>query len=1029
MKRLVTIIVLLLLLTTKCSAQSQQNKLDEINRQYEYYCEQGLYTNASNLLVEKGNEFLENGDTLTAYELQLRNCRLTDKHLDEMFQYGMTWEGYFANWYMTISIAAWLNMKEEIAPELLRILEMVSQKEPELLPFYASTLGFILYEYKTIENGEISILVLQKALDYIKSVSPSQDLVKQYNKITDCFYANRFYNSIEKNVLVKNLFDEIENWYNYNHQYIVNLDTSLFEREILEYELLFVEQKMFYASTISAQENKYYEAIAMYSDVISILQPIVKHKNTLSQKIAVCYAKIAKCYYCLGDMTLCKEYSDKAFPFLLGCKKDFEYCDLLNALSLTYRMTNQHELAAQFKLEEIIVREELGWNCTLGDWSMYFGCVQDPKKVLEYKDIAMSFASEGVGGSPDFYLKVGQAYSSLMKENEHYKDSAEYYFRYANNVFKSNKDYHDKYAISDSFKYNYAQAWVRHYIGMGQLQEAHEKAKEALSFPSVKNYYHYANVSLTASILHDTIDIHTFLPKYYYGLEKDLCAILPILGSLGADTYLGNGESSLYHIPELVSWNPNDSVSVSIAYDATLLMKGLTLRYNVLTPYFESHRELVNAKLELDRMRDSIYSITDDIARMMALHKYELKEREILKEINKELINVHWKDVANGIDYNEVCIEFVKFTANSYSWCNGAPKPHYAALVLCHNGLAPVFIDLFDEEEIVEIYNLQPKSYSTDIGQTIYSKIWGKLQPYIEGKSKVFFSPMGLLNLINIELLTDSSGKTAAERFNLYRVSSTRNVLTNTNKVKINSVAAFGGIDYEKASKYACVIDSINTRGSWAFLEKTMYEISQIKKSLDNKGVNVKTYTGSHATEWAFRQLGGTQLDIIHIASHGYYIPQSKRNNIPYFSNSENTVNVQDELFYSGLILSGGQKAWMDSTFKPDSNDGVLTAYEISKLDLHNVKLVVLSACETGLGDDLFDGIFGLQRAFKKAGVGSILMSLWKIDDKSTSEYMKILYENIAKGYSTHDAYINTMLAMKEKYQDTYYWASFILLD
>ena len=128
-------------------------------------------------------------------------------------------------------------------------------------------------------------------------------------------------------------------------------------------------------------------------------------------------------------------------------------------------------------------------------------------------------------------------------------------------------------------------------------------------------------------------------------------------------------------------------------------------------------------------------------------------------------------------------------------------------------------------------------------------------------------------------------------------------------------------------------------------------------------------------------------------------------------------------------MMSGGQKAWTDSTFRVDRNNVILTAYEISKLDLHNVNLVVLSACETGLGDDLFDGIFGLQRAFKKAGARSILMSLWKIDDKATSEFMGLFYEKLVKGYSKHDAYTYATHMMKEKYQDANYWASFVLLD
>ena len=350
-------------------------------------------------------------------------------------------------------------------------------------------------------------------------------------------------------------------------------------------------------------------------------------------------------------------------------------------------------------------------------------------------------------------------------------------------------------------------------------------------------------------------------------------------------------------------------------------------------------------------------------------------------------------------------------------------------MVLLPNGKAPVFVVLFDEEDLSEMYELQPKSYDTEIGQILYSKIWGKVQRYIEGKDRVFFSPMGLLNLINIELLTDSTGKTAAERFILYRVSSTRNIIKKYENRGIHIVASFGGVDFENTQEYADMMRSISTRGNWAYLQNTLLEVNRIEKLLKSRDVDVVTYTGSHATESAFKQLDGAQANIIHVATHGYYIPQSQRSSIPYFAKSDNTESIQDELFYSGLILSGGQKAWTDSTFMPDKNDGILTSYEISKLDLHNVNLVVLSACETGLGDNLFDGIFGLQRAFKKAGAGAILMSLWQIDDKATSEYMSLFYEKLVEGYSKHDAYVSTVLTMKEKYPDATYWVSFVLLD
>ncbi|MBR4198652.1 MAG: CHAT domain-containing protein [Bacteroidales bacterium] len=1021
------IIVFILVIIFGSAVFAQINKKD-IYHLFEYYCEKGLFTNASNMLVEQANNYLNNGDTLTAYELNLKNCRFTDEHLEDFFNHGLTWEGYFSNWYVTESYGAWLGKNDEVAPMLFKTLNLIFQKQPKLLPFYASTLGFIAHKY----TGDCSdsVHVFQKALDYIKNITPSKELVKQYIKITKNFYINRFYNSYEGVLMSKNRFDEVEKWYKHNHQYITNLDTTLFKNEIIEYELSFVNEEISYASTIASQNNNYHEAIKMYNDAILILQPLIKYNDTLSQKIASCYANIADAHYTLGDKTLCKEYCDKAMLILLSSNHydNFDYCDILKSLSLSFFNIKQNDIAARLKLTEMIARENLGWHCSIGDWGIYFMYIQNsqPEKIIENKDFALKTAERSAGGDAYFYLHVGEAFSQLMKRNEHYKDSAEHYFYYAKREFDLNKQYYDRHELSNYFLYSYTEAWADHFGRLGQILDAYNKYKEALTYPTNTNY---VNVAMTASYLHKIEDMHLYMPKYYKSMENDICDMLPIIGSLWSDTYLYSGESDLYHIPEWASWNPTDSVSVRIAYDATLLMKGLTLRYNILAPYYDKNPELKNAKQELDKMRDSIYLIEDENTRFLALHNYELKEREISKAVNNELVNVHWADVSNALKNNEACIEFVKYSANTYFRTDSTPRTHYAALVLHNNAVPPIFVDLFDEIELEEMYQLQPKSYDTEVGKTLYSKLWGKLQQFIAGKDRVFFSPMGLLNLINIEMLTDSSGKTAAEEFNLHRVSSTRNIVNNRIGNHIGSVVSFGGVDYKESRENADVMRSINTRGNWAYLQNTLSEVKQIKESLENKGVSVATHTGANATEKVFKQLDGTQSDVIHIASHGYYIPQSQRTAIPYFSNSSSTKIVQDELFYSGLILSGGQNAWIDSTFKPDNNDGILSAHEISKLDLHNVNLVVLSACETGLGDNLFDGIFGLQRAFKKAGAVSILMSLWQIDDKATAEFMKIFYEKLANGNSKHEAYISTVLAMKEKYQDANYWASFILLD
>ena len=134
----------------------------------------------------------------------------------------------------------------------------------------------------------------------------------------------------------------------------------------------------------------------------------------------------------------------------------------------------------------------------------------------------------------------------------------------------------------------------------------------------------------------------------------------------------------------------------------------------------------------------------------------------------------------------------------------------------------------------------------------------------------------------------------------------------------------------------------------------------------------------------------GKSPEIIHIATHGFFFPGEKtgsdnqdketfRGGIPdkpAFTESENP------LFRSGLLLAGAGRAWSNLQTIHGVEDGTLTAYEVSNLNLNNTRLVVLSACETGLGDiHGSEGVYGLQRAFKMAGVHYMIISLWKVPD------------------------------------------------
>lgn len=1010
--------------------QAQDYNKYDVDRQIEEFVGKGWYTNASNLMVAFANYSLDNKDTLCALEYQIENCKLVDAHLNYFKECGLTADMYLANYTMVMYLQRQLNQVDNSIRTYLRMYPIAEREVPSKLTLYTEFISSALGGCTSREFAD-SVYCLQKSLDKIKDDTINSRNVHDYVWFCECFYMNRIYNSFDGHIIKKFPLEEIENWHARNFGFIEGLDTALYKKDIVDYELFLTEEICLLANSIGAQWEKYGEAISIYLTVIDKLKPFVSLSDKISMKISSCYANMAKNYYEIGDYARCKEYSDMGYKYLNKHIEDFDYCDILNILSLNAYHTNMRKLAASMKLEELSIRNKLKWEPSLSDWLIYFMYVIDdnPQLVLDLKD-KIFYSRHNIADIPTYYRYIGNAYSMLINGNRNYNDSAFSYYKKAYTSIKTNVDKlkKEQYINEIGSLYNNI---TDHYLRLGSLDSAYAYAQRAYSiFSSKSGSYKYADIAYLSCMLHDSIGISLYLPKYYYEYENELYNILPVLGSVESSLFLRNGSVRFYAVPEWCYYNPTDTTCLGIAYDNALFQKGLTLRYESSSILVNENVDLLAYKRELDIVRDSIYRIQDEQKRFLALTEYEQKERRFLQTVDEKQLKVHWRDVQKALHNDECCVEFVKFTKNQFNWSpTGETKPHYMALVLDKSHDHPTLVDLFDEDELNDLYYFQPKSYGNEVGSDIYNKVWGKLSQFIGNKKEVFFSPMGLLNLINIEMLTDSTGVTACEKFNLHRVSSTKQILSLRQNEHIHSIVTFGGIDYKKAEEHSALMDSLNTRGNWSFLSGSVKEVQSIEKTLSKDSISVRGVTGKNATEKSFKALDGTDISVIHIASHGFYISPAKRTAIPYYTKSNDTQSIQDEMFYSGLIMSGGQKAWENGTFSLSADDGILSSYEISKMDLHNVKLVVLSACESGLGDNLYDGIYGLQRAFKKAGAQSLLMSLWKIDDASTADFMSLFYNNIAGGKSLQDSYRLTISEMREKYNDPYFWASFVLLD
>lgn len=124
-----------------------------------------------------------------------------------------------------------------------------------------------------------------------------------------------------------------------------------------------------------------------------------------------------------------------------------------------------------------------------------------------------------------------------------------------------------------------------------------------------------------------------------------------------------------------------------------------------------------------------------------------------------------------------------------------------------------------------------------------------------------------------------------------------------------------------------------------------------------------------------------------------------------------------------------GSNSWLGESLPEGLEDGILTGEEIAGMNLSNTDLVVLSACQTGLGEITRDGVYGLQRAFKAAGVGTIVMSLWEVNDEATELMMTKFYSHLSLGKSKRESFDYAVSAVKAEYDDPEYWAAFIMID
>ncbi len=460
------------------------------------------------------------------------------------------------------------------------------------------------------------------------------------------------------------------------------------------------------------------------------------------------------------------------------------------------------------------------------------------------------------------------------------------------------------------------------------------------------------------------------------------------------------------------------------AYDAALLTKGLLLNSSIDFQNYVANSGDSTA-VRLQKERNLLIQEGAPVAVVDSLDNLIIARFNGADNPFKEESIIHWRDVRRELNEDDLAIEF---------YTSGEGK--YGALLLKKDWRGPLNVEV---EPDLTVWNRHLRRYF----------------PKTE-KGRVFFSPAGALNLRAIEYLPCEirglESKCMAEVYRMYRLSSTRELVLQRKEKERKGIVIMGGSDYSADyDKILKVSDSLNTsrridREYEAVMDNlhghnpehlpwSAREAHTVDSLMSSYGYNVDLFTGKYASEEAVSGYAG-KGGLLHVATHGYYVSADETQEKNYYVRlyELNPELMLDPLSRSGLQFAGAEHVWDDDedSVTPGHNDGILTAREIALMDLSKVEMVVLSSCESGQGDLSGDGVYGLPRAFKKAGAGTILMSLNPIYEGNYLPFlMNRFYQNQLLGKDRQTAFLEAIQAIRAKpeWNIPEIWQAFILLD
>ncbi len=762
------------------------------------------------------------------------------------------------------------------------------------------------------------------------------------------------------------------------------------------------------------------------------------------------------------------------------------YATSLSDMALLYTNMGNYEKAEQFFIQAVAIgKRTLGENhpyyaTSLNNLALLYTNMENYEKAEELFIQTAAITKKALGENSVGYAGNLNNLARLYEKKGDYKKAEPVHIQ-AKEIFKTVLgENHPYYATSLN---NLAVL----YKNMGKYEKAEPLFIQATAIRKTvlgENHPDYATSLTNEAGLYESLgNYEKAEPLLTMGNKikiKNLLDIFSTLSEKEKGSYLANNVS-LNNTNNSFLYN-NTNVTSSFYkenYNLQLLLKSLSLSdtKNSLEAVRNSKDTAIN-KLLVQWQNDKI-SLSKQYALPVTSRKAGLKELETETEnLEKDLsrkssvfrkqqnaARISMKDVQNSLQQDEVAIEFVSFKLYNKKWTDSTI---YAAYIVNKKDPVPQFVPLFEEKQLQQLLDdsrkisrtpakffygdgvFAPKDKSTRQGEALCKLIWQPLEPYLTGVKKISYSPAGKLFSIAFHALPVGNDSLLMEKYQLQQYTSTRQVaLRNTENQTVNpgSITLFGNADFSMDSvqltkQSTGMSDGYVSRSvyspsvragdfePWKSLPGSAEEVNFIKQLFDKNKIAAKSFAQTTASEENLKALNGNSPQILHIATHGFFLPDLNKAKKDKESSQANVYTLADDpLLRTGLILAGGNYAWSGKIPLEGVEDGVVSAYEIAQLNLSNTELVVLSACETALGDVKgSEGVFGLQRAFKMAGVKKMIVSLWKVPDGETAELMTAFYTYWMKGKTINDSFAQAQADMRKKYSP-FYWAAFVMID